>query len=825
MKKQFLGAVILGALAAAAAAQSPLNPQIPPKRGAAPTLAPPASYPTWPAQRRSNHVLGASQYVQPTILPATGRGLPPGAVGKASAPAPAPRPLPVCPGPIPAPSGTASGPPLVDDLAGPGRSQPLLQGFEGPGPGATDPPSPDLAVGFDHVMAVTSDELATYDKAGNELLRIDAHAFFGVSTAYVLHEPRIVFDPWNARWVVTYEKDNDTTEESSILIAVTNSHLPFGLTGGWVYDMNVVQTGASGKTYASGVTLGFSNDYLTLGGNMRYFSDGSFLWSRIWVLDKAAAYTGAAMGFVHASGLTNPDGSVCASPCAVEMQVSWAEGTNVDGTWINSRAYGGSKLTHWKIQDVFGTNTITAADIDVGAYSYLAPATEPDGTSLHAIDERIESAVTTADNLGSNGVELFTGFNEDRSGTIGCNLFKIDPVGNTLKWEYSFGSTGFDYFNPRVAADYSGSAFWVFTRTGNVAGYYPEARFVDYKQGLFSNSSSLLHAGDSCYSGYYWGFYAGGQMDWGDFLANNSIPGRPSKVWLYNQYTEATSWGTYIGATSVFSQGYLSSVTPSSTWYISGTVGGYFVNTSRDYTLTNTGEVGLAYEVTSLPPWLTAAPGTGHLTPGSEVVQLSIDMDVAKWLTPGIYTADVVFQDTFNGGSTYSRHVELNVAGDGVAYCSGEVGEGTPCPCNNDNDGSLPDAGCANGAFASGAKLIATGDASVSADTIQLVAANVHPSNSGLFFQADNAVNSGAGLVFGDGLRCAGGALIRLQVRFANTSGVAQTSISVSSKGGISAGETKRYQYWYRDNSGHQPCGVGVNDFNLTNGLRITWGA
>jgi len=41
--------------------------------------------------------------------------------------------------------------------------------------------------------------------------------------------------------------------------------------------------------------------------------------------------------------------------------------------------------------------------------------------------------------------------------------------------------------------------------------------------------------------------------------------------------------------------------------------------------------------------------------------------------------------------------------------------------------------------------------------------------------------------------------------------------------GGVVPGDTKRYQCWYRDNSGGQPCGVGVNDFNLSNGYEITW--
>ncbi len=111
----------------------------------------------------------------------------------------------------------------------------------------------------------------------------------------------------------------------------------------------------------------------------------------------------------------------------------------------------------------------------------------------------------------------------------------------------------------------------------------------------------------------------------------------------------------------------------------------------------------------------------------------------------------------------------------------------------------------------------------MSADTLALTATGLVPNESGLYFQADSKVNGGDGNIWGDGLRCAGGALIRLQLRTSNGSGVSSTTISIAAKGGVSAGDTKYYQCWYRDTSGNQPCGVGVNDFNLTNGYEVTW--
>ena len=161
----------------------------------------------------------------------------------------------------------------------------------------------------------------------------------------------------------------------------------------------------------------------------------------------------------------------------------------------------------------------------------------------------------------------------------------------------------------------------------------------------------------------------------------------------------------------------------------------------------------------------------------------------------------------------------------GTGYCFGDLGSGTACPCGNDNDGSVPGSGCANGVFLSGAKLTGSGTASLGADTLVLAATGLDPNNSGLYFQANDDLSPG--ILWGDGLQCAGGALKRLGVRFSDPTGASDTSAWTTSisvrAGNVLAGDTKHYQLWYRDTSGGQPCGVGINDFNSTNGYAVTW--
>jgi hypothetical protein len=176
------------------------------------------------------------------------------------------------------------------------------------------------------------------------------------------------------------------------------------------------------------------------------------------------------------------------------------------------------------------------------------------------------------------------------------------------------------------------------------------------------------------------------------------------------------------------------------------------------------------------------------------------------------------------GGNPYSSfaHVMYGDAGStggggvGTSFCVGD-GAGTACPCANV---STNGGGCANGSTLGGV-ISGTGSASVSAADLVLSGASLIGSQPGLYFQGDNAINSGSGIAFGDGLRCAGGGVIRLQVRFADANGDSATSADLVAKGGVVAGDVKRYQIWYRDPA-TTPCG---GQFNLSNGLEITWGA
>jgi hypothetical protein len=154
----------------------------------------------------------------------------------------------------------------------------------------------------------------------------------------------------------------------------------------------------------------------------------------------------------------------------------------------------------------------------------------------------------------------------------------------------------------------------------------------------------------------------------------------------------------------------------------------------------------------------------------------------------------------------------------GTPFCFGD-GSGTACPCSN-NSPAGQNVGCLN-SLGSGGKLQGSGIASVSNDTLTLHGSGM-PNSSALYFQGTAQLAGGAGVVFGDGLRCVGGSIIRLGIQ-TNSGGSSQFPVfspQISLQGNITAGDTREYQVWYRN---ADPSFCTPSTFNLTNGVEITW--
>ncbi len=167
---------------------------------------------------------------------------------------------------------------------------------------------------------------------------------------------------------------------------------------------------------------------------------------------------------------------------------------------------------------------------------------------------------------------------------------------------------------------------------------------------------------------------------------------------------------------------------------------------------------------------------------------------------------------------------QIDIAPDQVTFCYGD-GSGAACPCGNFSlpvnvEGCLHSGGM--GARLQGYSGLTSLNPSISNDRLVLHALRLPPSTFVLFFQGTLQAAGGAGIPFGDGLRCIGGNQRRLALKQACNGQVGLPEpgdLPISISGGIGIPGVSYYQAWYRNPPGF--CTVAT--FNLSNGVQVTW--
>jgi hypothetical protein len=143
----------------------------------------------------------------------------------------------------------------------------------------------------------------------------------------------------------------------------------------------------------------------------------------------------------------------------------------------------------------------------------------------------------------------------------------------------------------------------------------------------------------------------------------------------------------------------------------------------------------------------------------------------------------------------------------------------TACPCANFGAAGH---GCGNSVHTGGALLSASG--TTAPDAVDLTIVDMPAGVGSIYLQGD--VIASAGIVFGDGVRCAAGALERLGLKNdtdfdgSTTLGPGSGDAQISIAGSVNHGATYAYQTYYRNpNAAWCPPAT----FNVSNGVRIVW--
>jgi hypothetical protein len=185
---------------------------------------------------------------------------------------------------------------------------------------------------------------------------------------------------------------------------------------------------------------------------------------------------------------------------------------------------------------------------------------------------------------------------------------------------------------------------------------------------------------------------------------------------------------------------------------------------------------------------------------------------VPNWVSGDrVRVALLGLNNTGNGFLTLAE-VEVLSESPTASFCFGD-GSSLTCPCGNLGSAG---GGCSN-STGSGAIVSSFGSSSLSAGDLGFAATGLIPGLPAILFQGNDVPAGGSGLVFGDGLRCAGTNIFRMGWMTVDPTGGAIWSQGLATQGQWASGDTRRFQVWYSDPSG-SPCGMG---FNTTNALEL----
>lgn len=193
----------------------------------------------------------------------------------------------------------------------------------------------------------------------------------------------------------------------------------------------------------------------------------------------------------------------------------------------------------------------------------------------------------------------------------------------------------------------------------------------------------------------------------------------------------------------------------------------------------------------------------------------------------GFYSdaSTLVANDT---GGLFDMFVHDVAAAGVTTFCHPGVAGVVSCPCSNPP--STLSRGCNNSAGTGGATLTAGGVAYVNADTLVFYTTAELASATSVVIQGDASI--AAGTVFGQGVRCVGGNLLRLYTKTASSGSITAPDFSVSDPtvsarsaalgGTLSGGMTRYYFVEYRDSTVLGGC-PSSSTFNASGCVLVTW--
>jgi hypothetical protein len=426
----------------------------------------------------------------------------------------------------------------------------LVAKFAGIQQTAFRPPDCTIAAGNNEIVVGVNTTMAIYSKSGTLTRTMGFDSLFSpvIPTGARIFDPKIIYDHYSQRWIITIDSTRGNPQGSWILVAASQTSNPSGSYWLWALDARLDGSTLT-NNWADYSQLGFDTQGVYITNNMFQFN-GGFQYVKLRILNKSELYNGSVLRWHDFWNLRNPDGSIAFT---LQPAVHYTgSGGNPPAYLVNALWPSGNTLTLWTLTNplgdwgVGGSTSLSRRAINCLGYD-LAPDARQMGSSIgiETNDNRLLNALyqysaTGERRLWTCHTTKYTWSGDTTSVSV-VQWYEIDIINNNVVQQGRFGSPGKYCFFPAIQTNINRDAFIVFGRSS--ATEYGRLRQTGRRStaalGTLESSTSIK-AGESAYTGQRWGDYFGVCRD----------PSDTSAVWMNGEYAESgNTWGTFTFST------------------------------------------------------------------------------------------------------------------------------------------------------------------------------------------------------------------------------------------------------------------------------------
>ena len=354
-------------------------------------------------------------------------------------------------------------------------------------------------------------------------------------------DPRITYDPLSGRWFAT--QITTQTLDNQILLGMSQGSDPS--VGQWKAVRFVGNAGGAGR-FLDFDTLGVNADGVYVGG--LGFASGAPM----------STFTGASLFSIPKSDLTQSTPSLArmtrfdgldVADRGATYQPALNHATNPGHEAVLSLNTDTGQINRFDVLGAATANATLSPTVVLSTMATNAPPEihQPDGTQqVDSVDNRLTSFTAQAGRILYQAHAIDTGDNRSE-----IHWMKIDETTNTVLQEgVLVDPTGhFDYFQPSISANASGTVVIGFNRAGDsstaTAGALSSYAVVGTTTGgvlSFGNPFLLKQGNTTAYHLQNMDFER-----WGDYSRTNKDPDNPNVFWTVQEFPlSSTRWATQI---------------------------------------------------------------------------------------------------------------------------------------------------------------------------------------------------------------------------------------------------------------------------------------